>query len=103
MFFGQRHAPCRSPLDGSSRLKLSGSAMPGLHATACCHADQARQAGGSAAGVAIGRAYKGNPLPAAAVNLKNAGTTVSRNYITGTVDGLVQAWSLSGHQIAWVM
>lgn len=53
--------------------------------------DQFRQAGAGASGVSIGRSYKGNPIPAAAVNLKNAGTTVSRNYIAGTVDrhGLV--------------
>lgn len=47
--------------------------------------DPFRQAGAGASGVAIGRSYKGNPIPAAAVNLKNAGTTVSRNYIAGTV------------------
>jgi len=45
--------------------------------------DQFRQSGGSAAGVALAKSYKGNPLPGATTNLQNAGTTVSRRYITG--------------------
>jgi hypothetical protein len=51
-----------------------------------CPADQYRQVGGSASGVSIGRSYKGNPLPAAAVNLKNAGTTISKQYIAGRLN-----------------
>lgn len=65
-----------------AREKDAFNAHIGL-AAAVAAADQFRQAGGTAAGVALARSQKGNALPGATTNLQNAGTTISRNYITG--------------------
>jgi hypothetical protein len=40
-------------------------------------------AGASVAGAGITRTYKGSQRPGFATNAMNAGTTVSRNYISG--------------------